>query len=149
MALRHKGQSQVVSHSLTVLFSMILILAVISTMNILEDDYGEYTGKFQAREICGMIKASAEKVHNPISSNITMNFSQEMGYYIIYLPQKAGNMPYEIKFLNSTISIEGDRINRTCETGINATFLGMTTGGRTKLSWIYGNGTDCIKLEKI
>lgn len=149
MALRRKGQSQVVSHSLSVLFSMILILAVISTMNILEEDYGEYTGKFQAREICGMIKAAAEKVHNPVSQNITMNFSQEMGYYVINLPQKAGNGPYEIKFLNSTVSIEGERINQTCETGINATFSGMSTGGRTKVSWIYGNGTDYIKLEKI
>lgn len=148
MALRKKGQSQVISHSLSVLFSMILILAVISTMNTIEKDYGDYTGKFQAREICSIMKAAVEKVYNPISANISMNTTQEMGYYVIYLPQKAGNEPYEITFFNSTVKVEGERLNQTCEIGINSSFMGISSGGKTKISWLFGNGTDSVKIEK-
>ena len=143
-----KGQSQIISHSLTVLFSLTLILAVLTTMNKIESDYAGFAGSFQARDVCSLIKTSAEKIHNPLTGNVSMNITEEMGLCVLDLPQKIGNEAYNVMFFNRTVKVENSVTSQVCEIGINATFSGVSSGGRTRLRWLFGNGTDALVIEK-
>jgi len=142
-----KGQSQVVTNSLFVLFSVVLIIIVASSMNKVENDLQNFTGNMQAGDICSIIKNAAEKIYAPVGSNVSMNATEEMGYSVIDLPQKLGNDYYSILFTGNSVEITAKDISRTCEIGINATLSGLSRGGRTKIKWLYGNGTNAISIE--
>lgn len=142
-----KGQSQIITHSLIILFSVSLIVLVATSMKNIENQYENFTGDLQVDDICSIMKSSIERIYNPVSQNISVNRTEEMGYNIINLPQKIGSGYYHINLYNNTIEIETSEIVHTCEAGINATFSGKSSGGRTKIKWLYGNGTNSIVIE--
>jgi hypothetical protein len=142
-----KGQSETISHSITILFSLTLILAVVASMNKIEADYQNFTSDLQSKEICALIKASAEKIYKPVGRNITINRTEEMGYSVLSLPQKLGNYYYHLRLYNNTVELETPESIFTCEIGINATLNGTSSGGKTRLRWLLGNGTNSIAME--
>lgn len=142
-----KGQSQLVTHSVMVLFAITLILTVVSSMNEIENRYENFTNDIGVKEICAMVKASAEKIYKPVGNNITVNATEDMGYAVITLPQKLGNDNYKISLYNNTISIETSETTYRCALGINATFSGISHGGKTKILWRHGAGVNTLSIS--
>lgn len=142
-----KGASQLITHSLFVLFSIMLLLAVITSMGKIEKQYSNFTGEMSARDMCSMLKTAIEKIYMPVDSNITVNKTVEMSYIILDLPIKMGSRLYDITFAGNYINITSEEIFYQCKTGINATLSGISHGGRTKIKWLFGNSVNSIIIE--
>jgi len=144
---RGKGQSTIVSHSLIVMFAVIFLLIIITTMNSIKEDYSNFVLNITAKEICSLVKSSSEKIYQPVSSSINSNKTEEMGYVTVNLPSKIGSKNYKISFANETIQIKTSDNQFTCKVGLNTTFSGTSSGGLTKIVWNYGNGTNEIQIK--
>jgi len=141
------GQSQIVTHTIIIMFVVILILIVATTMNSIREDYDNFVGNMTSYEICSLIKSSMEKIYKPVSGNITVNRTEDMGYVILDLPPKVGNSAYRLKLSGTNIIISTSDKTYSCAVGLNATMNSSCAGGKVKLIWKYGNGTNEIKIE--
>jgi len=142
-----KGQSPIVTHSILVLFAVVLLMAVVTSMGNIEKNYRNFTSGMSAKSICSLLKSTAEKIYVPVSGNITVNRTIEMGHIIISLPTRIGNGQYVVSFYNNSVLIEYGKISYGCNIGTNATLSGLTYGGRTKIKWMLGNGTNSLTIE--
>jgi hypothetical protein len=134
-----------------ILFSIFLILIVVTTLNTLKTDYEDFVAKNEMLQVCAMIKSSVEKLYWPQSYIPQTN--TVMGSITINLPREIARVEYNARFSNRTLvvtTIEQPKVNDTCEMGFDISFSGRTSGGRTKIKWTrYSNGTDMITMENV
>jgi len=142
-----KGQSVIVTHSLLVLFATLFLIIIVTTLNSIREDYRDFTLNLTVKDICSVVKASVEELHAPIPAELEVNTEQSMGSVTLDLPQKIGGVKYRIRFGNRTILVKTESgFSYACYTSVNSTLAGRSAGGRTRISWIYGNGTDKILI---
>lgn len=138
-----KGQMPLLSHTITVGFSMILILLVVMTLNSVKGDYQSFIASNEMKEVCTILKNGIEKIYRPTDHRLNAT----MGRIFIDLPERIADMRYRVRFLNSSLLIETN-INHTCVVGFNVTYSGSIDGGRTVIEWIQSD-IDRIEMRKV
>ncbi len=146
-----KGQSFLISHAILVSISIVLVFIVIYTFTNIRTDYQNFIGGVALEQACSEIKGSIEKVYNP---PIYQSPSDTVyGQMRISLPEKAAGIKYRTTFENLSLKLEtiGEpRINTSCRIGIDAQYIGSTTGGATDITYIEtSNGTNKILMEQV
>jgi hypothetical protein len=146
-----KGQSPLLSHTLVVGFSVFLVLAVVTTLNVLKSDYQDFIAKGEIEQVCALIRNGIDSIYNP--DDYISPTDTTMGRITILLPDKLAGNVYRIRLVNSSSYIETvsqPAINRTCRLGFPAVYNGSTSGGETEITWTrYSNGNDRIDMRKI
>ncbi|MFH0832700.1 MAG: hypothetical protein V1900_03215 [Candidatus Aenigmatarchaeota archaeon] len=145
-----KGQNPLLSQTLMVAFSLVLLLAVVTTLNSVRNDYQDFVGRHEIRQVCAIVKSGVEKIYSPGDYNSSTNAT--MGKILLDLPTRIGDMNYRAKFANTSLLIEttgSNRINDTCKIGFNISYSGSTVGGRTEMSWIRYTNESRIEMRKI
>ena len=146
-----KAQSPLVSHAMLTIFGVVLILSVVVTMSHIKNDYQEFVGDAEAKEVCSLLKSGIQEIYNPSDYQIQTNTN--LGEIILNLPERIGDSNYRCRFVNSTAVIEtfgSLNINRSCEIGFNALYNGTSSGGRTKVIWERSPGNlDSFQMVKL
>lgn len=142
-----KGQSEFLSHSLTVAISIFMIFILVTTMNTIKNDYDDFSSKSQVKQICNIIKSSVEKIYWPENYNANNTL---LGSFTVNIPEKAAAKNYKISFSNITINVTtSDGISSNCTPGFDIIYNGTSTGGLTKINWYKINNTDVITLSEL
>ena len=146
-----KGQSPMLSHTLSMAFSLLLIVIIISVLISLHDDYSNFIGKSEISQVCLLIKGGIENIIVEDRYNSLINTSK--GKIFLRLPDKIADQNYRIRFVNNSISVETlsrPRLNDTCKPGANLTYLGSTSGGRTEINYtLRDDATKIIAMKKV
>lgn len=144
-----KAQSVLLSHAFTVGISVLLVLAVMATLNNLVTDNREFVGQHEAGQVCFLMKAAAEKLFPDQSYVSPTNTSS--GKITLGLPEKIADLRYRIRIASGDIVIESIRnaqINQTCRAGLNVSYSGSTAGGATAMELTrYSNGSKEIRIS--
>ncbi len=144
-----KGQSILLTHAILVGFSIFLIYAVTTTFVTIREDYKEFVGSNEIREMCFAMRSAAGKIYTQSTQNIST--TTILGSLNVRAPDRISDMNYRMKFVNDSIVIESiDRGFRdTCKVGLGAAYNGTSSGGLTRLSYIAdSNGTKTIEMVK-
>lgn len=146
-----KGQSPLISHTMMILFSIFLVLVIVTTLNSIRTEYEDFVAKNEILQVCALVKSSVEKLYWPQS--YIPQTDTVMGSITMNLPKEIARVEYNARFSNRTLkveTIEQPKVNDTCEMGFDITFSGRTSGGRTRIKWTrYSNGTDAIVMENV
>ncbi len=145
-----RGQSVLLSHAILVGFSIFLIYAVTTTFVSLRDDYQEFIGGNEIKQLCFVMNGAIEKIYNQPEGNLSTYTL--LGSLEVRMPEKIVDVNYRAKFINRSILIEsiGDIFNDTCTVGYEANYNGSTVGGLTRLSYYRAsNGTNVIEMVRI
>lgn len=143
------GQDPMLSHSITVAFSVILIIVVVGSLSTLKQDYQEFIGRTEISQVCGIVKSSVEKIYFQDGYASPNNFTKGKAY--LELPEKIADLNYRMRFIGNNLSIEtlGLSLNDTCKMGFNATYKGSSNGGRTLINYTrYDNGNEIISMSR-
>ncbi|MFA4820316.1 MAG: hypothetical protein WC613_05160 [Candidatus Aenigmatarchaeota archaeon] len=144
------GQAELVSHAVLVGFSMFLIYVIITTFTNVKEDYQEFVGSNEIKEMCFVMRGAIEKVYNPTDYNLSTNTL--LGSMQTRLPDRITDIKYRAIFFNKSILIEsqGVEFNDTCKIGFAANYNGSTSGGLTRFSYTkFINGTSVIEMIKV
>ena len=145
-----KGQHPIFSHTLSIAFMVMLVIAVATTLNSIKSDLQDFVGKHEIKNVCSIIRNSIENIYLPEEYQSPTN--TVYGKARANLPDRIALMSYRARFINSSLYIEtlgGLQINDTCKIGFPAAFSGSVTGGLTEFRWTrYSNGTDAIEMVK-
>lgn len=147
---KSKGISPLISHSIVVAFSAFLIVIVISTMTTITEEYRTYFAESEISQFCFTIRSSVEKIYS--EQDYTPQTNTTYGEIILDLPEKITDMNYRAKFIgeNITITAKSTKTNATCRMGFDINFTGSTTGGLTKMEYIYyNNNTRIIRMSRV
>lgn len=147
-----KGQSILLSHAILVGLSVMLVFVIATTMNNLRSEYQDFITEASVDQLCLLLKNGVEKVYRTVDYNSSSNTTY--GTLYITFPDRLADKNYRLSFIdvNKTASVEsGDNsFNTTCKIGLNASYGGFTTGGRTRIDFVYyTNGTRRIGVAKI
>ena len=145
-----KGQSILLTHALLVGFSIFLVYAVVTTFVALRDEYQEFIGANEVKQLCFVMSGAIEKIYKEPDYNISTYTL--MGSLDVSMPEKIVDVNYRARFVNSSVLIEsiGNVFNDTCVIGYEAIYNGSTTGGLTRISYYRAsNGTDIIEMVKV
>ncbi len=146
-----KAQSSLVAHTILVAFSMILIIVILNSLSSIKEEYQDFIGSIEIKEVCHRISSAIDKIYDEPSYWSLTN--ESMCSIDLALPDRVANINYLVDFNGSDVYVrttEKPLLNYTCATGYNLTFSGSTTGGMTKISRIdYSNGSTAILLTKI
>ena len=149
--LKRKGQAPLLSHTITIAFSVILIIAIVTTLNIIKADYQNFVGKEEILQVCLTVKSAVEQIYWPTTYQLNDNIT--LGSVSVDLPDRIADLNYRMRFQNNSLQIETIQlleINQTCKIGFNASFSGSSNGGKTKFIWTrYTNGTDIITMSRV
>ena len=147
----NKAQSSIVAHTLFMAFSLILIIFIMSTMKNIKEDYQDFVGGVEIKEVCQRISAAIERIYD--EPDYYSQTNETMCTVDLALPETIADTNYFVDFNGSDIyvrTMENPLLNYTCPTGYNLTFLGSTTGGMTRITRTdYSNGSTTITLSKI
>ena len=126
-----KGQNPLLSHVFAIAFLVALVIAVMQITSTLKGDYQSFIAEQEVQQVCSIIKSSVAKLnHN--NNYLSVNDTTK-GRIYFNLPNRIADLNYIIRFIEKNASIELRSANTTCSLGYNATFLGRTAGGRTKI----------------
>lgn len=146
-----KGQSVLVSHAFIVGLSIILIIMVIVAMKTITEDNRSFIGQNEITQVCSIMKSSFEKIL--MEQTYVSPANTTAGRITASLPERIADTRYRTRVSGSDILVEtqGDLlINETCRIGLNATYSGSTSGGRTLFELLrYPNGTKEIKVGNV
>lgn len=146
-----KGQAPLLSHTITIAFSIVLIIMVVTTLNIVKADYQNFIGREEILQTCLAVKSAIEQIYWP--SEYQPNNNITMGSIEIDLPKRIADVNYRMRFQNNTLEIEAIHtldLNQTCKIGFNASFIGSSNGGKTRITWTrYTNNTNVIEMSKV
>ncbi|MFH0949180.1 MAG: hypothetical protein V1802_01705 [Candidatus Aenigmatarchaeota archaeon] len=128
-------KGQMLSHSLAMMFGIILLGAVIISMTYLASDYKGLTTEKEMTVICSAIKFPMEKM-----------LSFEEAEAEIALPEKIAGSSYQIVLNGTTIVISSESgIEHECRPSVNATYTGRTNGGPSRITF----SNKIFELKKI
>ena len=133
---RCKAQSELISHTLTILFGVILVIVVVTMISNLKKDYQEYAGKLEAREICNRVRAGIEKIY--FNTTYDSPTTEESGSAVLELPGKIADMNYRVGFSGTNITVTSlgrPEFTHTCPAGFDLTYSGGSGGGMTTIKW--------------
>lgn len=145
-----KGQAILLNHAIMIGFSIFLIYVVVTTFASIKEDYQQFVGGNEVKELCFVMIGAIDKVYTPLDYNVSANVS--LGQIEVRLPERITDIKYQANFFNKSILIEssGNAFNDTCKIGYNANYNGSTSGGLTRFSYSkYTNGTGVIEMVKI
>lgn len=149
-AFSRKGQAPLVSHAIIVGFTIFLVYVVFTTFTALRDDYQKFVGGLEIKELCFIVRGSAEKVYTAADYNVSVN--SLLGSIEVRLPDRVTDLKFNVRFVNKSALIEspGAEFNETCKIGFPAQFNGSTSGGLTRFSYTrLTNGTNVIEVVKL
>lgn len=141
------GQSEFLSHSISVLISIFMIFILVTTMNTIKNDYNDFSAKSQINQICNTVKSSIEKIYWPDGqANNTL-----LGSINLNLPERIATNNYKIMFSNSIINVTtyDGKIKANCTAGFDIIYNGTSSGGRTQIRWYNINNTNVITIGEI
>lgn len=147
---RSSGQSILLNHAIMVGFSIFLIYVVFTTFASIREEYQEFVGGNEIKELCFIMRGAIDKVYTPAEYNVSTNTS--LGQIEVRLPDRITDLKYQANFFNRSILIEssGAIFNDTCKIGYNVNYNGSASGGLTRFSYLrYTNGTDFIEMVKV
>lgn len=146
-----KAQSQLMAHVFMLLFSVMILALVLTTLNNIKQQYQEFVADLEIDEVCDTIKEGVGKIYWP--TDYSGPKTVKMGEIEILLPVRVGDVKYKAIFAGSTLNIatvDKPYVNDSCKMGFDAIFNGQTSGGLAKLTWTaYSNGTDEINMTII
>ena len=146
-----KGQNPLISHTILIGIGVLLILSVVVTMNTVKSNYDEFVGEEEMDIVCSLIRHAINEMYMPSSYQVQSDTLT--GKIVLNLPDRIGDSVYKARFINDSLKIEtygSLKINRTCLIGFNASYSGLTSGGRTKIMWTtLSNGSNRIEMVKI
>lgn len=144
-----KGQSDLLSHAITVGMGLALIIAVVAAMKGITDDNREFVGTNEITQVCSIMKSAFEKIL-PGQQYLSPT-NTTAGRITVQLPERIADLRYRTRITGDDIVIEtgGDIfVNETCKIGLNVSYAGSTGGGRTLLELIrYSNGTKEVRIS--
>lgn len=139
------------THTIILVFSLMMILTIIITFKSMENDYRDFVGKNEMQQVCSMVKTGIESIYFKENYNSPGNTTK--GRIIIDLPDRIADMNYRIRFVNRSATIETLgrlRINDTCKIGFVANYTGSVSGGRTEINWTsYSDGNNVIAMRRL
>ncbi len=145
-----KGDAML-THTITLIFSLLMILTIIITFKSLEKDYKDFIGKNEMQQVCSMVKSGIETIYT--KENYASPGNVTKGRIFIELPGRIADMDYRIRFINRTAFIETLgrlRVNDTCKIGFSANYTGTIGGGRTEINFTaYSNGNNVIAMRRV
>ena len=145
-----KGDAML-THMITLVFSLLMILTIIITFNSLESDYKDFIGRNEIQQVCSMVKSGIDSIY--VKENYNSPDNSTNGKIILELPDRIADMDYRIRFINKTAAIETLgrlRVNDTCKIGFAANYTGSTSGGRTEINFTaYSNGNNMIAMRRL
>ncbi len=138
-----RGQAPLISHTFAISFTIAIIMLIVISSNNIRNDYEAFALQGQTNILCSTVKNAIEKIYWPFDREADGVF----GRIIIDLPEKIGDNNYRARFYNNSLLIESD-INSTCYIGLNVTYSGSTSGGRTEITWTRAGSEDKIAMVK-
>ncbi len=146
-----KGQNPLLSHAIAIVFSLLLIIVIISVLTSIRDEYSSFTGRNEIAQVCLIMKGGIEKIFTEDSYTSPTNTTK--GKVFARLPERIADQNYRIRFVNNSFLVETlsqPRINDTCKPGFNMTYLGSTAGGLTEINYtLRDDGTKIIAIRKV
>ncbi len=145
-----KGDT-LLTHTITLVFSLLMILTIVITFNSMENDYRDFIGKNEVQQVCGIVKSGIESIY--LKENYDSPENATKGRIVIELPARIADMDYRVRFINRSVSIETLgrlRVNDTCKIGFAANYTGSTIGGRTEINFTaYSDGSSVIAMRRL
>ena len=128
-----KGINPLVSHTMTIIFSVLLIVVVITAMNSITEENKKFVAENEMSVVCNTLKTAIEEL------NLENNYVSASNYTstsTVDLPKKIGGFNYRTSFSSNTLKIEtisSPTVNQTCKIGFSLNYTGSTNGGKTRL----------------
>lgn len=118
-----KGQSVFLTHTFLILFTVILLFVVFSTLSDVRDNQQEFMATQDAGIICSMVTASLDNIYQRHGT----------GYISINLPSDIGEIDYRGDFFENQLKISFGESNYSCNMPFNTSYTGKISGGQTNI----------------
>lgn len=143
--------ANLIGHTITVLFGVFLILFIISFTNNIRSDYRDFIVENEIDHVCLLAKGAISKIY--VSGNLPGQYNDTLGDITVKMPEKIAGVKYRMGFVNSGVKVETFfeiARNTTCESGFDAAYTGLSSGGLTKFTLRqYANGTKVIEMRNV
>jgi hypothetical protein len=128
-----KGLNPLVGHTMTILFSILLIVVVITALNSITQENQKFLGENEMIVVCSTIRSAVEELN---LNGDYVSLTDYTSTKTINLPERVAGFNYKASFVNSTLKIETQStpsFNQTCGMGFNMTYRGSSNGGKTRI----------------
>ena len=143
-----KGINPITSHTMAIMFSIVLIIVVVTALNSIVEENRKFVAQNEVSIVCNTLKSSIEELY--VADYTSTSTYSSTAY--VNLPEKAGGFNYRAYFLNSSIKVETTAqpsANYTCKVGFDLNYTGSTNGGKTRLDFtIRNDGTKIVEMTR-
>ncbi len=141
-------KGQLVSHTFAVGFNIILLLAIILSLNHISNEYKNFISSSESEQVCLMIKSAVTKLMPKTNYNTSSYMS---GIIYTKLPERISNTKYRISIEGDLVKVHllGIEKEFTCMLDRPVQSKGTTAGGTTKIKAIVNMSEIEIELSNI
>lgn len=141
-------RGQMLSHTFVVAFNVILILAIVLSLNYITSEYRGFISKSEAEEVCLTIKSAVGKTIHRTNYDESSYIS---GIVYIDIPERISNMKYRAWISGDVIQIDilDSRDDFNCLLDQPVLSTGSTGGGETKITTLNNKGLYEIEIKAI